>query len=441
MDKLEIIQKHLNAIKACKGNEKLKYINELYNNIDIIDWDILFPILEFQYDSRITSGIALKSLNKKIKKDVTYEIKDIFDCLEYIKNNGATDEVIYNIQTYIKTLDAQYVKTVMDIVTQNIKIGVTANSINKAIDEKITQVKHSKIFIWKIQGGKPMDNLKLKKNEEFALQQKLNGVRATYHMGNLMTRGGKKHFGLDTIINEIEATFGKNYVVDGELIRMNKDNISDNENFRKTLSIVNSKEQIPEKEDILLVIYDIVPLSQFENETFLMPYISERMDFIQSYKNKIQGTHIGILPVLYVGNDTTVIQPLLEKYDKMGFEGLMLYRDTLYKKSKHNGLIKIKTFKFSDLIITGYYLGDDSGKWKDKFGGFVVDYKGNRVNVGGGYSDEQREYFLEHANDYIGKIAEIKYKEESQNSKTGLYSIQFPVFVRIRDDKTEPSYE
>ena len=39
-----------------------------------------------------------------------------------------------------------------------------------------------------------------------------------------------------------------------------------------------------------------------------------------------------------------------------------------------------------------------------------------------------------------GAIIEVKYKEITKDKKTGLESLQFPVFVGIRNDKIEPSY-
>ena len=40
----------------------------------------------------------------------------------------------------------------------------------------------------------------------------------------------------------------------------------------------------------------------------------------------------------------------------------------------------------------------------------------------------------------IGKIIEVQYFEETQDSKTLKYSLRFPVFKQIREDKTRPSY-
>ena len=51
-----------------------------------------------------------------------------------------------------------------------------------------------------------------------------------------------------------------------------------------------------------------------------------------------------------------------------------------------------------------------------------------------------REELWANSDDYIGKIVEVKFKEKSCDKKTGEESLQFPTFVRFRDDKNEVSY-
>jgi len=61
--------------------------------------------------------------------------------------------------------------------------------------------------------------------------------------------------------------------------------------------------------------------------------------------------------------------------------------------------------------------------------------------VGIGLGDGQRNDFWARRDELIGKIVEVKYKEVSKNKDTGLESLQFPVFVRLRADKEQVSYE
>ena len=52
-------------------------------------------------------------------------------------------------------------------------------------------------------------------------------------------------------------------------------------------------------------------------------------------------------------------------------------------------------------------------------------------------SDKYKTFSID---DMEGLLCEVKYKEISQDKVTGLESLQFPVFVGIRTDKTEVSY-
>lgn len=70
----------------------------------------------------------------------------------------------------------------------------------------------------------------------------------------------------------------------------------------------------------------------------------------------------------------------------------------------------------------------------------VVEYKGNKVKVGSGFTDEQRNKFWEARQNLIGVICEVNYKEITYDKNTGLESLQFPVFVSLRLDKTNESF-
>jgi len=54
-----------------------------------------------------------------------------------------------------------------------------------------------------------------------------------------------------------------------------------------------------------------------------------------------------------------------------------------------------------------------------------------RVNVGSGYSDEQRD---EYTKKVIGKIVTVKYNARIKD-KSGVESLFLPVFIELREDK------
>lgn len=123
------------------------------------------------------------------------------------------------------------------------------------------------------------------------------------------------------------------------------------------------------------------------------------------------------------------VESLFEQLESVcadGWEGLML-RNTAswYKPGKRvRDLIKLKKRKTADLLCVGVVEG--IGKC-DGIGSLTLkDSKGRLVNVGSGldYSESVRK------GDFIGKVIEISYEQI-------LDTYIQPVFIRVRDDKTE----
>lgn len=63
-----------------------------------------------------------------------------------------------------------------------------------------------------------------------------------------------------------------------------------------------------------------------------------------------------------------------------------------------------------------------------------LEYEGNTVNVGSGYTDAQRVSFWADKNDLINRTIEVQFQEKTTN-EDGKPSLRFPVFIRVRDDK------
>lgn len=119
-------------------------------------------------------------------------------------------------------------------------------------------------------------------------------------------------------------------------------------------------------------------------------------------------------------------------------EGLVANLDTPYKRKRHSGILKVKEFYTMDLPIVGYAKG--TGRFAGTLGALVLDFKGNEVKVGSGFSNEQRNDLWRNKDNLTGVLCEVKYKEVSYDKSTGAESLQFPVFVSLRTDKSEVSF-
>lgn len=411
-------------------NEKKKFLEEHRNDEEFIH------LLKFLLDARKITGISKAKLNKNISTKYLGNVARLNNMdelyLYFTYNNTGTDTDIFACQHMIEehAETDEEKKFIGDIITKSLKLGVDVKLVNSVYGKGF-------IPVHEVQLGSPRDKLRLRNGEEFWLTQKLNGTRATYINGKLISRQGIEFKGLEHIIEEL-SNYGEDYIFDGELIRKNTDGLSDNENFTIGTGIINSDEG--DKSCIEFVVFDMV--DKFD---FLMRGKSKQDYRIRrSMLNVIAEDcrncdSVRVVPVIYYGSDPNMIDHYLEYAESMGWEGLMLNKNAPYVCKRTTDLIKIKKFKYSDLKIVGYEEG--TNKYEGMLGAVIVDYKGNTVNVGSGFTDEQREEYWKIREELIGKIVEVKYKDVTKDKKTGLESLQFPVFQRIREDKFEESLE
>lgn len=283
--------------------------------------------------------------------------------------------------------------------------------------------------------GTSIEHCKINDSIWFSLSQKINGNRCVYYNGEFYTRQGKKYSGLKHIKQDIEKiTNAEDYVFDGELVYKNPEGLSDSEAFQKGTGIAQSKNET--KEELRLILFDVLPKEEFDKGISTDTYKSRREKLI-ALKN-FETENFQIVDMFYEGTNQSEIWKWLDYAEQHDMEGLMLSLDAPYECKRTKNLIKIKKFYEYDLRIIGAEEG--TGRNKGKLGAFVVDYKGNRVNVGAGFTDEERKKFWNNKEYYIGRVIEVKYKEITKDKKTGLESLQFPVFCSLREEGKEVSY-
>lgn len=396
------------------------------------DNELFKKCLVFLLDSNIVTGIS----DKKLKKFVGmsgHELNTFEDIMKYLTDfNSGSDMDIGTVQGFIESQPKEYRNFYSQIVTKKYRLGCDKKVINSVIPKLIPA--------WDVQQAYPIsDKNKPKDGEWFALSQKLNGNNCGWYKGQLISRQGKSFKGLDHIIKDIERLpKAECFFINGELIRKNYDNLSDNDNFQIGTGIINSDDS--DKSCIKFVIYEIIPVEEFENGESKLGYKARRETLLNPLITAISrlGTdNLEVVPIIYEGTDQSVVQPLLDKADSNGWEGLMLNKDTKWKNKRNNGILKIKSFKHADILCTNIVEGD--GKYKGTLGLIKCDYKGYELGVGSGFTDEQRNYYWNNPNEIVGKIVQIKFKGETKNKNGGLL-VQFPIFEIIRNDKSEPSY-
>lgn len=425
------------VIKIFKQIQQTSSLNEKKAIIIANKSNELFKeCLKFLLDGNIVTGISTKKIRKKVTP--SSELAPYCLCAhstfeEVIKyllmNNTGKDEDIYEIQVFLSghEEDREFYE---QMITKKFRLGADEKVVNKCIPGLIES--------WEVQLGSSYEKLKLKDAEWFSLSQKINGNRASYYQGKLISRQGKLFAGMQHIISDLEQ-LGMGWFYDGELIRKNIDNLSDGENFRIGTGIINS--DAATKEEIKFVIFDYFAESDVKNKQSTAKY-KVRRDMLNKLREVITEKklqNVEIVTMVYEGTDQTQIMKWLDYAVDEGWEGLMLNKDSTYKCKRTTDLIKIKRFFSMDLPIIGTIEGE--GRLKGTLGALVVRYKGNQINVGSGFDDCTRNRLWEDRTSLIGRIVEVKYKEITKDKKTGLESLQFPIYVCLREEGKVISYD
>lgn len=426
--------------KVIKLFKQIQETNSLNDKKAIItankDNELFKKCLGFLLDSNIITGISSKKIKKHVEPSLEMapyylsEFSDFSYVMNYLKkNNTGRDEDIYEIQLFLSGHEDQR-EFYEQMITKKFKLGVDSKTVNKCIPGLIET--------WEVQLGSSYDKLKLKGNEWFSLSQKCNGNRCSFYKGKLISRQGKEFTGMQHIIDDLEQ-LGTGSFYDGELIRKNIDNLPDGENFRIGTGIINSDADL--KEEIKFVIFDYFSESEIPNKKSNDKYKVRRkmLNRLRKTIEEKQLQNVEVVTMVYEGTDQSEIMKRLDYAVSMGWEGLMLNKDAVYKCKRTTDLIKIKRFYSMDLPVVEVLEGD--GRLKNTLGALVVQYKNNTVNVGSGFDDETRVKFWENKESLIGRVVEVKYKEISRDKKTGLESLQFPIFVGLREKDKCISYD
>ena len=430
---LNKLYKQFTELQSYNGRlDKISYINNNLND------NVFIGTLSLLLNSFVVFGIGKKKLEKGADLSLATDIEDLTSLLTYLsKNNTGSGKDIATVLKFTDSLDDELTEFVHQLVTKTFKVGVTAETINEnckgvmiptySVQLAHDYTKHLKFLESYV------------KSDTFALSEKLDGVRVTALVTpqgtEFYTRQGKKIDGMSDLEYQYNQLFhdtvtdSGGFAVDGEVI-----NTINPKSFSQTQSIVSTK---GEKKDLMHKVFDIVPINEFYMGRSNLTYNGRRrmlatMSKLASHK----GLHlISVLPLLYTGNDLSVIPHYLSKVEEQGGEGLMINLNDVYITKRTRSLLKVKSFHSADLKVTGVFEGE--GKLAGTLGGIIVDYKGYEVKVGTGFDEATRKEFWEDTSKIVGKIAEIKYFEESTNKSDNSLSLRFPVFQCVRFDKSD----
>ena len=414
------IVKELKSVTSTKAKEHILRKNA--------DNTVLQKVLFYTYGD-MQYGIQKKTVEKMtFENDGDYRWDNVWCMFEDLSKSNINNDLVLKISNTVGYYtDKNIQDLLLKILLKDLRCNINVKSINKAIPNLIPQ--HQIMLASKFEG-------KLKSKVSMSL--KMDGIRNSILIenGNIkhISRQGKVVLGLEELNESLRKQNLDGYMLDGELIRKNIDNIPSDDNFRLTTKIVNSKST--DKRGLEFVVFDIVPIEDYYKGESKLLY-EERLKLLENLIE--ENEFIRLVPKFGITDDVEYIYKVLDYVVNNGEEGLIL--NTLNGKygfgKRSKDILKVKKMQTCDIRCLRIEEGE--GKYQGKLGKIICNYKGYELGVGSGFNDEQREYYYNNPNEIIGHIVEVQYFEESKNEK-GELSCRFPIFKYVRD-KNEESYD
>lgn len=404
----------LETVSLCNGiNEKISFLK----NPKLSSTVVMKKIFKMTYDPGTTYGIVVKdkdpvNLTMSINEENWTMFKELLGKLSRREYTGNTARDAWNqLYTQLTPLEMKWFTR---IINRDLRIGINAKTVNK--------IWSGLILTFGFQLAVPSDGKNIKLKFPLWVEPKLDGMRSlVYVSGKHGVPRSRKGLVLENIQPLIDSlSFGKeysNFLLDSEAM---------GETWNNSISLV-KKSSLSKKQRSKLTLwcFDHVVFDGNSDKTPLR----ERHKRLEKLVARINNPQIIVAPHTEVMNE----EELGEYYTKAledGFEGILMKDpDAPYNNKRSKAWLKKKPVATLDGTITGFYEG--RGKNKESLGGFNVMVGKKKFNVGGGFSDEQREYFWLNRDSMIGKTIEF----EQQNDKKEVAVSRNPIFLRLREDK------
>lgn len=413
----------------------------------------LKEILRFIYNPYCKTGISDAKLHKAgglMNADYIREIKWPEAIAYFTTHQTGSDSDLVFARAFITHTKSAYgidaMRLACALVTQNLKIGVTATSLNKVYGADF--IPKTGCMLGTLFGDVPAHKIMW----PCIVTEKLDGIRRVLIKENgvcrFYSRSGHEDTGLVQIAADAKH-LPDNFVYDGELLAIGnfKDCIAQRQ---ATNSIANSKGV---KTGLTFNVFDMLPVEDFYAGACLdtamnrklrlgatlmdenIQMLDERwVQLISAYGIYEDLQYIRPVPILGLVRSLDEVTPIVEKIWARGGEGVMLNTACgpyEVRRSKH--LLKVKHTEEHVLPVVNMVEG--TGKYEDAMGALVVLYtdkegRQSYLGVGSGFTDAQRIDIWDNPDKYIGRSIEIECFGESVNS-AGTTSLNCPIFKRF----------
>ena len=361
--------------------------------------------------------------------------ESIFDLLNALKNRTITGhDAIGAVNSFIDN-QREYEELIHCIIDKDLKTRAGDKLINKAMPDFIPtfSVALADKYVPKI----------VKWEDCWYASRKIDGARCIAIVddkGNstFYSRTGKMFDTLNVVHDAIRSLGLVNVVLDGELCLVDEDGVED---FQGVMKELRKKDHIIPNP--VYKIFDLLTHNEFYSQegSNQRPFSIRIKDLEYTMKQHNKSKCLVQLEQTLVKNEHH-FQELVKEASNNGWEGLMLRADEPYKGKRSKDLLKYKTFFDDEYVVEDVtfgpfrYIKDGQECEETMLSSVTIQHKGYKVDVGSGFTIEERQSFYKDKSKILNKTLTIQYFEETENQNGGI-SLRFPTVKMIHGQERD----
>jgi len=385
--KLQDIQDFVNESNQTNSNtDKLNILKKYADNESVC------KALNYTYNTFKQYGVTSENC-KKNSHLVKYSYSDLSTMLDDLNDRFITGHLAISCVNGFVEANKDYEELIFNIIDRNLKTRSTTSMINKAIPGLIPTFDVALANSYDEKMAKKVDL----NGDTWFVSRKLDGCRCIC----MMDENGNENF--QGIIKEIKR---KDHTIENPFFYM----------------------------------FDLLTLEEFVNKEGTTPFAIRNVQLDNLFYEK-EFKNIGYLEQTILLDERMLMVKVTEAKEN-GWEGLMLRKDAPYQGKRSNDVLKVKQFYDAEYIVVDIenainrVIVDGVEVEEMMMRNVVIEHKGNRVQVGSGFSHEQKRYYFEHPEEILGKEIVVQYFEETQNDK-GTVSLRFPTVKAVYDGRRD----
>jgi DNA ligase-1 len=428
---LNRLQQFVDQSNATNSNsDKLQVIKDFSDDAEVM------RALHYTYTPFKQYYVTSKNCKKRSDL-VKYGYKDLFELLDALADRKITGHLAISYVNGFISANPDYEDLIFNIIDRNLKTRSTASMINKIVPGLVPTFDVALADTYKDSTKKKVDFAK----DDWYVSRKLDGVRCIAYIDEsgepkFFSRAGKEFDTLGKVAEQLKKHGFKNIVFDGEICMVDENG---DEDFQGIIKEIKRKDHTIQNPKFL--VFDMLHQTEFDacySNRIFSKRLSEmemRFDFLDF------GNVIELVKQEWIENEED-LQNHMDTAAQFGWEGLMLRKDVPYQGKRSSDIMKVKKFFDAEYVVIetenaiNRVIVEGREVEEEMLRNVVIMHKGNRVQVGSGFNQDQKRHYYQNPEEILGKTITVQYFEETTD-QNGNHSLRFPVIKAIYENNRD----